>query len=77
MAEQWNQSGYSLTVRLGHLAIRAQGLLIAQRVQSIQRMLKAHTRDLRQMPGAKRKFKEAQKHIDAVKQIIKDDPRRG
>lgn len=77
MAEQWNQNGYSIAVRLGHIAIRAQGLVVAQRIQSIQCMAKAHTRDLLKLPGGKRKLVEAQKHIDALKQIIKDGPRRG
>ena len=77
MAEQWNQNGYSLAVRLGHMAICAQGLVVAQRIQSIQRMVRAQTRELQKIPGGKRKLAEAQKHIDAVKQIIRDDPRRG
>ena len=77
MAEHWNQNGYSLAIRLGHTAIRAQGLVIAQRIQSIQRMMQAQTRDLQKLPGSKRKLAEAQEHIEAVKQIIKDDPRRG
>jgi len=77
MAEHWNQNGHSLAIRLGYMAIRAQGLVVAQRIQSIQRMMQAQTRDLQKMPGGKRKLAEAQKHIDAVKQIIKDDPRRG
>lgn len=77
MAEHWNQNGYNIAVRLGHMAIRAQGLIIAQRIQSIQRMVKAQTRELQKLPGSKRKLAEAQKHIDAIKQIIKDDPRGG
>jgi hypothetical protein len=62
MATQWNQNGYNLAVRLGHMAI-----------QSVQRMVRAHTRDLQKLPGGKRKLAEAQKHIDTLKQIIKDD----
>jgi hypothetical protein len=73
MATQWNQNGYNLAVRLGHMAIRAQGLVVAQRIQSVQRMVRAHTRDLQKLPGGKRKLAEAQKHIDTLKQIIKDD----
>jgi len=77
MANQWNQGGYSIAVRLGQMAVRAQGLVVAQRLRSIQHMTQAQTRELMKLPGAKRKLEEANKHFDAVKQIIKDDPRRG
>jgi hypothetical protein len=74
MAEQWNQQrGFNLAVRLGHLTLRAQAVVIAQRAQSIQRMAKAHTRDILKLPGGKRKLREMEKHIDRVKQILKED----
>lgn len=77
MANQWNQGNSNLAAQLGQLAIRAQGVIIAQRLCSVQRMVAAQTRELRKLPGGQRKLEEAQQHIDAVKQIIKDDPRRG
>jgi hypothetical protein len=73
MAGQWNQNGYNLSVRLGQMAIRAQAVVLAKRIQSIQCMAQAQTRDLLKLPGGRRKLAEAQKHIDAVKQIIRDD----
>ena len=73
MAERWGQQqGFNLTVRLGHLAIRAHGVVVAQRIQSIQRMAQAHTKTLLALPGGKRKLKEAQVHLNRVKQILKD-----
>ena len=73
MAEQWNrQQGFNIAVRLGQLALRAHGVVIAHRIQSIQRMTQAHTKDLLKLPGGKRKLREMQKQIDRVKQIIRE-----
>lgn len=77
MAEQWNRNGYNITVKLGHLAIKAQGLVLAQRLQSIQRMMHTHTRTLLKLPGGKRKLTEVQTQLDTIKQIIKDGANRG
>lgn len=73
MATQWNQQrGFNFAIRLGQLALRAQGIVVAQRAQSIQCMAKAHTRDILRLPGGKRKLREMEKHIDRVKQILKE-----
>jgi hypothetical protein len=73
MTEQWNQQrGFNLTTRLGYLAIRAHGVVLARRMQSIQRMTQAHTRDLLKLPGGKRKLREMEKQLDRVKQIIQE-----
>lgn len=77
MAANWNNNAYNMAIRLGHLAIQAQGLVLARRIQSIQNMAKAHTRDLLKLPGGKRRLEEAQQHFDAVKRIIKDEVDRG
>ena len=78
MAERWGQQqGFNLAIRLGHLAMRAHGVVIAQRVQSIQRMAQAHTRELLALPGGKRKLEAALKKVDQVKQIIRDTATNG
>jgi len=77
MAEQWNRNGYNIAVRLGHLAIKAQGLVLAQRLQSVQRMAHAHTRALLKIPGGQRKLNEVQTQLDKIKQIIRDGADRG
>lgn len=73
MAEKWGQQqGFNFAVRLGHLAVKAHGVVIAQRIQSIQRMAQAHTRALLKLPGGRRKLKAMQKQVANVNQIIRD-----
>ena len=72
MAQRWNQrQDPSLTVRLGRLAIRTQALVVAQRTQSIQRMVQAHTKALLKTPGGKRKLEEAQAQLNKAQQLLK------
>lgn len=73
MTPQWNQQhGFNLTVRLGRLALRAHGVVIAQRMRSIQRMAEAHTKDILKLPSGKRKLREMREQIDRVKRIIQN-----
>jgi hypothetical protein len=73
MAEKWGQQqGFNFAVRLGHLAIKAHGVVIAQRLQSIQRMAQTHTRSLMKLPGSKRKLEAMAQQVERVNQIIKE-----
>lgn len=72
MPKKWGaQQGFSFAARLGHVAIRAHAVVLAQRAQSIQRMMRTHTRDLLQLPGGKRRLAEAEKQFARVNEIIK------
>lgn len=73
MASSWNSPTHiTLATRLGQLTLRAHGVIAAQRLQSMQRMLQAQTKTLRDLPGAKRCFAEAQRHLDKLSQGLKD-----
>lgn len=73
MAEKWGQQqGFSFAVRLGHLAIKAHGVVVAQRIRSIQRMAQAHTRSLMKLPGGKRKLEAMTQQVERVNQVIKE-----
>lgn len=77
MAEKWNQGSYNLATRLGRMVVKAHGLIVAEKIRSVQRMTQAHTRDLLKMPGGKRKLAEAQKQLDKMRQLIKDGAHHG
>lgn len=73
MASRWKTPTHiTLATRLGQLTMRAHGVIAAQRVQSIHRMLQVQTKTLRELPGAKRCFAEAQRHLDQLSQQLKD-----
>jgi hypothetical protein len=72
MPEQWNRNGYNTVIRLGQTAVRAQGLVLAQRLRSMQRLTRAHTRELLKHPEGQKKLAEVQEQIDKLQQTIKD-----
>lgn len=73
MSDKWTQpSGYNAAARLGQLAIKAQGLIVAQRARTVQRMMDAHARDLLKLPDGAQKLEAARAEIAKMAQLIKE-----
>jgi len=60
------------TVRLARIALRTQKLLLAQRIQSIQRMIRIQLPSLRRKPGGARRADEVEKQLNRMFRALKE-----
>jgi hypothetical protein len=75
MSKKWShmKADNFPTVRLAQIALRLQRLMLAERIQSIQRMIRIQLPSLKRKPGGARKVAEVEKHLNNMLRVMKED----
>ena len=60
------------TVRLARIALRLQRLVLADRIQSVQRMVRIQLPSLRRKPGGARRADKVEAHLDNMLRTLKE-----
>jgi hypothetical protein len=72
MSEKWNTGGYNGTIRLGQLAVKAQGLLVTHKLRNVRAMIDAQRKHIRKIPGGEEKLAAAKQQLDEIDLKLKE-----
>jgi hypothetical protein len=60
------------TVRLAKIALRLQRLMLADRIQSVRRMIRIQLPSLRRKPGGARRADAVERQLDGILRAMKE-----
>ena len=74
MASQWHQGGQLIAVQLARIALRAQRLVVLQRIDQIQVLINSHAPDMDAVAGGHAALQQLRTQLIEARRQLREVP---